>query len=289
MPRDRWPELCNLYKSDDGLPVRDVGLWTEAKLFFWNRYIDITTRAMVGHPKWSGGLSYIDLYAGPGICRLRDTGRRIPGSTLIAAHAPKPFIAILAAERQPEYADALSRRLQNTPAAAVARVFAGDCNESVDRMIQHIPERSLTLGFIDPEAMNIDFATVEKLASCGQVDLLILFADRMDLVRNVDGYEKERPSVLDKMMGLHSRWRELYGQLINRTPEKLCRLFADEYMRQLQDRLGYRFFGEQVMKSGKKPLYRIIFASKNKKGLEFWDKVTQKDRGGQTELFEPEA
>lgn len=29
------------------------------------------------------------------------------------------------------------------------------------------------------------------------------------------------------------------------------------------------------------PLYRLIFASKNAKGLEFWNKVTAKDRTGQ--------
>jgi hypothetical protein len=32
------------------------------------------------------------------------------------------------------------------------------------------------------------------------------------------------------------------------------------------------------------PIYRLIFASKSEKGLEFWDKVTQKDRGGQMDL-----
>ena len=107
MAQDRWPELCELYKSDDGLPVReDVGIWTVDKLYFWNRYIDITTRAMVGHPKWPAGLAYVDLFAGPGICKLRESGRRVPGSTLIAANAPKPFGVILAIELDPELAAA---------------------------------------------------------------------------------------------------------------------------------------------------------------------------------------
>ena len=34
MARNRWPELCEKYKRDDGLPVREVGPWTEDKLFF---------------------------------------------------------------------------------------------------------------------------------------------------------------------------------------------------------------------------------------------------------------
>jgi three-Cys-motif partner protein len=285
MAQDRWPELCELCKVDDGLPVReDVGIWTEQKLFFWNRYIDITTRAMVGSPKWPAGLVYVDLFAGPGICKLRESGRRILGSTLIAAHAPKPFRAILAAELESDLADALSTRLKNSPAASVAKVFPGSCDKSIDRIVQHIPERCLTLGFIDPENLNIDFETVEKLSACGQVDLLILFADMMDLVRNVDGYEARQPSVLDRMMGSQSRWRERWAQLVNRSHYNICRLFADEYQTQLRNRLGYRAFGEKVMESSNGPIYRLIFASKNDKGLEFWDKVTRKDLGGQMDF-----
>ena len=106
----------------------------------------------------------------------------------------------------------------------------------------------------------------------------------MDLVRNVDHYENENPSSLDRMMGPHSRWRELWAQLSNRSPENICRLFADEYKSQLEVQLGYRAFGEKVMKAGNVPIYRLIFASKSDKGLEFWDKVTQKDRDGQMGL-----
>jgi three-Cys-motif partner protein len=285
MTKDRWPELCKLYESDDGLPVRDAGRWTADKLFFWNRYIDITTRAMVGHPGWPAGLAYVDLFAGPGICKLRENGQRIPGSTLIAANAPKLFTTILAAELDPILADALSKRLESTPASSIAKVFRGNCNQSIDEMVKHVPPRALTLGFIDPEAMNVDFETVRKLSECGRVDLLILFADRMDLVRNVDRSEAEQPSVLDRMMGPYSKWRQLWPKLSNRSPDNICRLFVDEYKSQLMKQLGYQVFGEKVMKNTNGPIYRLIFASKSEKGLEFWDKVTQKDRAGQMDLF----
>jgi three-Cys-motif partner protein len=239
---------------------------------------------MVGHPKWPAGLAYVDLFAGPGVCELEDSRRRMPGSTLIAAHAPKPFTAILASELDGQLADALEMRLSRTRASAVAKVFRGNCNERVDDIVKHIPPRALTLAFVDPEAINVDFETVHKLARCGQVDLLILFADRMDLVRNVDLYAKQQASALDRMMGPKSEWRDQWKNLHNRSAENICRLFADEYKHQLQDQMGYRVFGEKVMKSPKGPLYRLIFASKNPKGLEFWDKVTRTDRAGQTDL-----
>jgi len=240
---------------------------------------------MVGHPSWPAGLAYVDLFAGPGVCQLRENGLRIPGSTLIAAHAPKSFQAILAAELKPDLAAALDARLKDSPAAAVAKVFPGDCNATVDQMILQIPKRALTLAFIDPEAMNVEFETIRKLAGCGQVDLLILFADRMDLVRNVDRYfSAGKDSTLDRMMGPESRWRELWPQLANRSSDNICKLFVKEFQTQLKMLLGYRVFGEKTMSNANGPIYRLIFASKNAKGLEFWNKVTRKDRGGQMEL-----
>lgn len=85
--RDRWPELCSRVKADDGLPTRDAGPWTLDKLWWWNRYIEITTTSMVGNPNWSE-VVYVDLFAGPGVCVSREAGDRVPGSPLLAAFAP---------------------------------------------------------------------------------------------------------------------------------------------------------------------------------------------------------
>jgi three-Cys-motif partner protein len=149
--KDRWPALCRAFAQDDGLPVREVGSWTEDKLYFWNRYIDITTRAMVGHPKWPEGLVYVDLFAGPGVCFVKESRKRVPGSALIAANAPKPFRFILASELDAGYAEALSARLKASPAREVSEVFPGDCNTRVNDIAKKIPRRALTLAFIDPE------------------------------------------------------------------------------------------------------------------------------------------
>jgi hypothetical protein len=41
--KDRWTELCQRVATSDGLPVREAGPWTEDKLYYWHRYIEITT------------------------------------------------------------------------------------------------------------------------------------------------------------------------------------------------------------------------------------------------------
>lgn len=280
---DRWPELCELVRHDDGLPTRKAGSWTEDKLYFWSRYIDITTTSMVGHPKWPEGLVYVDLFAGPGVCEIPSPTRRFPGSTLIAAHARKPFRLILGCEKEEASANALQQRLARLMPQDRFQVFRGDCNQQVDRIASAIPKGALTLAFIDPEALHIWFESIRTLADCGQVDLLILLADRMDIVRNVDLYYKQPKSNLDRMFGPNSSWREKWLALQNRTPENICKLFVEEYQLQL-GLLGYRKFGEKQMQSARGPLYRLIYASKHERGLEFWDKVTRKDRAGQSDL-----
>ena len=279
---NRWPELCRLVEADDGLPSREVGLWTEDKLWFWNGYIDIATNGM--HKKWPDKLVYVDLFAGPGVCRIRDSNWRIPGSVLIAANAPQPFCQIIACELNKDTAAACEARLARSPAAGKYHIFVGDCNACINDVVQLIPANAFTLAFIDPPGLNAHFTTVRALAARGKVDLLILFADAMDALRNIGIYTAQAESNLDLVLGAESNWRLRREELNNCNAAEFRRLLATIYIEQLQ-RLGYCVFGEKVMKAQHGPLYRLVFASKHSRGLEFWDKVTKSERGGQKGLF----
>ncbi|MBI2825277.1 MAG: three-Cys-motif partner protein TcmP [Planctomycetia bacterium] len=281
---DRWHELCQLVATDDGRPVREVGIWTEKKLWFWNRYVDIVTSAMVGHPMWRTGLAYVDLFAGPGVCVIRENGRRIPGSVLIAAHAPKPFRRIVACELNPDLANACEARIANTSAAGRCRIVTGDCNARIHDILSAIPESVLTLAFIDPPGLDAHFETIRTLAAKGRVDLLVLFADAVDALRNVGQYTTQQDSNLDLVLGVDSNWRTRRKELNDCTANRFRILLADIYRGQLRQ-LGYSQFGEKIMSTRHGPLYRLVFASKHERGLEFWDKVTKKDKGGQKDLF----
>jgi three-Cys-motif partner protein len=286
MPRDRWQELCKLVETDDGLLVREARHWTEEKLWFWNRYIEITTSAMVDKPQWSAGLVYVDLFGGPGVLRLRNSGRRIPGSPLIAAHAPQPFRRILVCELNPDSAEACARRLASSPASDRFEVFEGDCNVAIHEMVKQVPDRALTLAFVDPTGLQTHFKTIEVLANRGRVDLLILFADAYDIVRNLDRYVTQSDSPLDLALGRGSDWRQKLDQSATRSRPSLRKLFAGVFRDQLR-KLGYIQFGERTFHSyiRKLPLYRVIYASKHERGLEFWEKVTGKEADQQGQLF----
>jgi three-Cys-motif partner protein len=284
MPRSSWPELCKTVEADDRLPTRAVGEWSEEKLYFWHQYIGITTNSMIGKPQWAAGLVYVDLFSGPGICTIRETGRRIPGSALIAANAPKPFAKILLAELDPTLAAACEARLRASPAAERFKMFVGDSNDRIAEIVREIPDRALTLAFIDPPGLDDKFATISALSRAGQVDLLVLFADAYDIVRNVDRYEEEFGSKLDRILGQTSNWREQWQALSNRSGANVRQLFAKIYCEQLR-KLGYCQFGEKQIESRRGPMYRLIYASKHAKGLEFWNKVLTRDRKGQGGLF----
>lgn len=281
----RWDELCARVQVEDGLPTRESGYWAKQKLWFWNRYIEITTTAMVGHPHWPAGVVYVDLFAGPGVCTVRRTTERIPGSPLIAANAPKAFHKILLCEQDPELAAACDSRLSAWVLQDRYRVFVGDCNERVGEICREIPQRALTLAFLDPTGLHLWFETVRTLANCGAVDLLILYPDAVDILRNVDRYRHDPNSNLDRVLGSGSKWRKQLNELPSPESHARRRLAAHIYKEQLRRMAGYAYFRDEVINGPRGPLYRLIYATKDKCGVDFWDKSVAKQFGGIRRLF----
>jgi len=191
---------------------------------FLESFVDITTRAMADKPQWEG-LVYVDLFAGPGICVLKESGRRLPGSVLIAAHAPKPFRKIIACELDAQMASACEARLNAAGAGTRSHVLVGDCNERAAEIASLIPDRTLTLAFVDPTGLHAHFESIRTLTKGKQVDLLVLFADRIDIVRNVELYFRQTNSKLDLVLGPESDWRNRFAG-VPRSVECICKFFV---------------------------------------------------------------
>jgi three-Cys-motif partner protein len=289
---DSWRELCQKYSEPDDLPTwEEAGRWTRDKLYFWKRYIDITTNAMCGdrgRRAFPNGLVYLDLFGGAGICTLKDHPKtRFPGSAIIAAHAPRPFKKIIVCEKNEVLADACRTRLAKTDVADRCEVLLGDCNELVDQVVTMIPKRALTIAFIDPKALDAKFCTVEKLSKSVRTDLVVLLADAYDITRNLEHvYRSDPNSKLDQVLGPDSNWRDELNKLENPSDVTRRKLFAEIYRRQLRQRLGFKFFHEKVMKRQGLPLYRLVYASNNKLGLKFWNEALKEDSEGQRNLFD---
>jgi len=86
------------------------------------------------------------------------------------------------------------------------------------------------------------------------------------------------------VLGPESNWRERLDDLVNPDGTRKRKALAELYRKQLA-KLGYDWSDDIAIRSGKGPLYRLVYASKDKTGLEFWHKINKKDPGGQRRWF----
>jgi three-Cys-motif partner protein len=255
-----------LISKVDGLSIRPSGPWINRKHFFLKRYADIFTRGM--KTKWP--LTYVDLFAGPGRCSITDKPEEVEGSPLIALNYE--FDKYIFVEADQEDFEALKQRCSKSPKFSKIQFVCGDCNHVIDQ----IKPLELSLAFIDPTGIDIHFDTIRALADSRRVDLLMNIQFEMDIKRNFHLYQQKKDgSKLDLFLGGEVDWSGI------KNPVDVIKLYKTR-IRQL----GYRTveYYISVKNTKKVPMYFLFFASKNPKGLEFWNKITKKDETGQYEL-----
>lgn len=281
-----------LLPEPDGLPTRPSGLWAMEKLDYLRRYIDVFETSM--RSRWSIR-NYVDLQAGPGKILLRETGEIMLGSPLLAVTTEHPFTGYFFADIAPENTAALLRRTAESPVQQQINVFTGDCNVLVYDVVARLREnesRSLNLAFLDPEGMEFQWSSVEALASIRKMDLIINYPQG-GLTRYMPiAIANPSETRVDRFFGTEE-WRNIYTQFQSGTQPNLHRHLIDLYKSRLHD-LGYSNImrddevgDEPLMRNAQRnaPLYRLIFASKNPLGNEFWHKITRRNVHGQRSLF----
>jgi len=254
----------------DGLPARQVGLWSAQKLSVVGRYMDIFSNGMKG--KWEG-LTHVELFPGPGLCVVEETGAEIPGSPRLALETKKAFDRIVCVEADSVAYEALQRRIAAHPRNDTVRLILGDCNEVIDEVLAEIPKGHLALAFIDPEGVKgFEFATVERLTE-RRTDFIVLFPQNMAINRNRDKWlAASHETPLDKLLG--PNWRQ--------HPEPEVRQFME-----LMGGLGYLVEGSGINFSNSRGfrLYYLLFASRSPVGIDFWKKITERPPDAQMRLL----
>ncbi len=291
-----------LQPQDDGLPMRQAGAWAREKLDYLARDIAVLEVSM--RNKWERR-NYVDLLAGPGKNRVRDTGEILLGSPLLALTAPYPFTGYYFVEYNEVNAEALRRRCGAWPDQTCIHIQRGDCNVLVDDIVAEIkrderslglakrPKGSLNLAFLDPQGMELHWATVAKLASVRRMDLIINYP-QYGLSRNMrQAFASRAETAVDRFFGDRG-WRAIYDEWRHTRRFRIHRRLVDWYKSRLaalgyQDvRGGDEFADEPVMRNVRRqaPLYWLLFASKHPLGARFWHEVTRRDVYGQRRLFE---
>lgn len=264
--------------GNDGLITRDSGLWVKEKLYYLERYLDIFSVGM--KKKWPEKLYYIDLFAGPGKCRIRETNEEVDGSPLIALRFD--FAKYFFFEGNDTCLEALQSRTRDRAPDKweKVKIIPGDSNETIKAA--QLPTDGLGVAFIDPTGISqIPFETIRALTAGRQIDLIINFSEGMGIRMNLHQYTQSDESALTRFMG-SARWRLRYEQSLT-TFDQVCAEIAREYLANLGS-LGYLAVDSEKIpvKAGQNALlYYLLFASKHPKGNEFWRKIALIDPHGQ--------
>jgi len=260
--------------SDGELAIR-VGPWAKDKLFYIRRYCYIFNVGMKN--KWPAR-TYIDLFAGPGRCRIEGTGEEIDGSPLIALKCAVPFRYYFFNDIEPSLIESLQARAKPSFDSATINYFSRDCNEIIAELIQKLPSDSLDFCFIDPTNWQITFDSIRRLTDGRRMDLALTF--------HVGGMKRTASNPPQDLLDFFpdSNWQQEYEEA-RKARRSIGRVLLEAYGRGLRD-LGYRDIKDYVLEKNTRnvPLYYLVFASKNKKGAEFWDKIASRSETGQIRM-----
>jgi three-Cys-motif partner protein len=254
------------------MAARDWGFWTEHKLDVLGDYLTAFTRAS----KAAGKTVYLDLFAGQVENVSRTTGEVIEGSP-IRALKTDPALSVVALFEMPARAAAIKMRLTRDFPGRDLRVYAGDCNETIDQALKDLGGLSWapTFTFIDQESTEIRWTTLEKLAhhKAGKkwkVELWMLFADpqlprALGVKKKID--EKFAAS-MDDMYGT-GLWRIAYQARRDNllSPEELRHELTNLMRWRLERDLGYKYTHSfELLNNNGGPIYSMIFATDNPTG-----------------------
>jgi three-Cys-motif partner protein len=246
-----------------------VGEWSlDQKLRLLRDYLGANNGFLKATTK-PGQRYYIDLFAGPGQVISRHGGDPADGSPLIAMRAgPPSFTQVHLVEKEPAFVASLRAHRMEYPQRDIS-IYDGDANQKVDEVLAWVPKTFPILAFLDPRGPELEWRTVERLASHKAVgfpktELLLLFAYNVAITRLMphDPGKMVNEALLDRFMPNPDAWRRIYAGRASQSAAEYRRTMLEEYVRGLKN-LGYGYVPAPYLVHTKNnhPLYFLIFAS----------------------------
>ena len=281
------------------------------KVRYWGRIVNVAAR--VTKHKWAGRRGCVDLFAAEGFNRDKETNELSWGSALLSLSVDDPFDVYFFNDSDPNATHTLAERIAS-PELFDLPVFALDLgSESVGAQVQKIMGETLlgpkvivstgdandvplyvkqllpawerhrySIALIDPPGLDFSWNSLGALTLNERLDLLLLFAEDMDLQRNFGTYlTGSLGNKADRYFPYG--WREIAWASIPHEGPVLRRFYKEK----LRDQLGYEAIAEfdKVIRNAKRSeLYKLIFASKHQLGLKIWNEVNGPRDDPQLEL-----
>lgn len=261
--------MGNLIDGDDGLPAEEVGEWAKEKHDYLCRYIDISrgTRAKyLGNGK--AGATYIDLFCGPGRCRVRDTGEWIDGGVVAAWKKSRdggaPFSQVYIGDLDTPRREAAASRLRQLGAPVVE--IDGNAVQSAQQVVAKLNRYGLHFAFLDPfDLAALNFDIIVTLSQLTRIDMLVHIS-QMDLQRNAVSYATTEESPFDTFA---PGWRE---KVAVAQAQQTLRQQVFQYWRDKVAALGVWPSTDMRLLTGRnnQPLYWLLMAAKHSLPHKFW-------------------
>jgi three-Cys-motif partner protein len=230
----------DIVSTEDDCLTPDAGDWAEEKGGLLSYYSDLFAASMKN--KWKKRV-YIDLFAGAGKVRVRESTKILLGSPLLALRVRVPFDRYIFCDHDPARLEALQRRVEREHADADVRFVPGDVNDQVRQILDHMPLHSPGQGvlgfcFADPNRLqDLKFNTLLAL-SARFMDFLI-HVPAMDPQRAWQHYLSPENPTVDEFVGT-AQWRDEWQR---RQPPPPLDVFVAEIVDRRMKECGFVYGG----------------------------------------------
>jgi three-Cys-motif partner protein len=260
--------MSELADGDDGYPVAEVGDWTEKK-----HQILLTYLKYHAHPRagfvlpGKAGATYIDLFCGPGRLLVRNTGKYVDGSAVVAWKSSQnnaPFSQLYIADKDPIRRQACASRLRALGAPVVE--IEGAADKAVDKVVGQLDPYGFHFAFLDPYSLGaLRLEILQRLSELKRMDLLIHLS-AMDLFRN---FERNLSGECAEFDAFAPGW---VSAVSKKLPQDDRRRATLEYWRGLIDKMDMDARAElkPVRNQNNRDLYWLLLVSRHELAKKFW-------------------
>jgi three-Cys-motif partner protein len=261
--------------SNNGMAISTVGHWSEDKYKLIQYYASEFATSM--KTKWDARI-YIDLFAGCGVSKIKNTKKILAASPLLTMDIKNPFDKYIFCDIDNEKLDALKNRQKKIFPGLSVEFVSGDVNTNVSSILQHIPQPSkdntvLSFCLVDIYNLsNLKFNTITQLSKVF-VDFLVLIPTFMDAKRNFQrNYLKPDNQTIDLFLG-NPNWRESWEYALKQNI-KFENFLVREFNQQMKKLDFLTPEPDDVfrvkIKDKNVPLYHLVFYSRKSLGMKFW-------------------
>jgi three-Cys-motif partner protein len=284
-----------------------VGPWAKEKLEALRQYLSFYTTVLKKQSHWLKGTIFFDAFAGPGLSRVRTKEKAaepaglfgpdpesdaaetefLKGSPRVALDIANPFTTYVFVERDLQRIAELTALKAEYATTRAITVQEGDANASLQAWLESGIDwkHHRAVVFLDPFGMQVPWSTIEMLAKTKAIEVIINFPLGMAIQRLLTK-SGEIPQgwqiSLDTFFGspdwrqlAYKKGADLFGPKVSKASDSGTKLL-EWYRGRLRTIFGYVSTARLIKNTRGNPLYFLIWAGPNKKGLDGAEHILSK-------------